>query len=110
MDALEGPEQRHAGTKPKFQRSPLATVGESPGGEGWQPGTQPRCCCRVQSRETVEEGSDAGHLGGRAGSISDGWGIRVRGRQGRGDTTGCGLGSGQEGGPRRLRGGSPVPL
>lgn len=48
MDPLEGPEQRHAGTKPKIQMSPLATVGEGPGGEGWQPGTQ-RGHCRVSS-------------------------------------------------------------
>jgi len=38
-------------------------------------------------------------------AFPDGWDVCLRGRQGQDDTTGSGLSSGGEGGPRRLRGG-----
>lgn len=71
-DALEGPEQRRAGTKPRFKRSPLATVGEGPGrvkGGSWEPSGDAAAMSNPGRRWRLE-GSDAGHLRGGAGSIS----------------------------------------
>ena len=71
-EALEGPEQRHAGTKPRFKRSPLGTVGEGPRGVkggSWEPSGD-AATASSPGRRWRPEGSDAGHLRGGAGSIS----------------------------------------